>query len=323
MKKLLLLTIAIWYLTAGCYSQTDWKSFMSQQDMTWTRLPQTWYEAPFMGNGSMGSYICKEPGKNAIRVDVGNSMVHDHRTDDASIYGRGRLLIGYFLLHPVGEIKSGDLRLDLWNAETTGCIRTTRGEIKLRACITSESPYILVEAEATAGEKEFTWKFYPENTDSPRQLNAIRKGNKNHLKKDYVSNPAPQLSARNGLSLCWQPLLAGGGTATAWKEIRKENTSTLIVSNAHSFPGTEALQKAETALASLQEADLPVLRKVHREWWHNYYPQSFVSLPDKKMENFYWAQMYKLASATRTRRGWPSLKTLPVSTPYISIVSSL
>ena len=110
-----------------------------------------------------------------------------------------------FLLHPVGEIKSGDLRLDLWNAETTGCIRTTRGEIKLRACITSESPYILVEAEATAGEKEFTWKFYPENTDSPRQLNAIRKGNKNHLKKDYVSNPAPQLSARNGLSLCWQP----------------------------------------------------------------------------------------------------------------------
>ena len=190
MKKLLLLTIAIWYLTAGCYSQTDWKSFMSRQDMTWTRLPQTWYEAPFMGNGSMGSYICKEPGKNAIRVDVGNSMVHDHRTDDASIYGRGRLLIGYFLLHPVGEIKSGDLRLDLWNAETTGCIRTTRGEIKLRACVTSESPYILVEAEATAGEKEFTWKFYPENTDSPRQLNAIRKGNKNHLQKDYVSNPA-------------------------------------------------------------------------------------------------------------------------------------
>ena len=303
MKKLLLLTIAICYLTAGCYSQTDWKSFMSRQDMTWTRLPQTWYEAPFMGNGSMGSYICKEPGKNAIRVDVGNSMVHDHRTDDASIYGRGRLLIGYFLLHPVGEIKSGDLRLDLWNAETTGCIRTTRGEIKLRACVTSESPYILVEAEATAGEKEFTWKFYPENTDSPRQLNAIRKGNKNHLKKDYVSNPAPQLSARNGLNLCWQPLLAGGGTATAWKEIRKENTSTLIVSNAHSFPGTEALQKAETALASLQESDLPVLRKAHREWWHNYYPQSFVSLPDKKMENFYWAQMYKLASATRTGGG--------------------
>ena len=222
MKRFLLFSIVAWYITASCFCQIDWKNFMSQQDMIWTRLPQTWYEAPFMGNGSMGTYICKEPGKNAIRVDVGNSMVHDHRTNDRGVYGRCRLLIGYFLLHPAGEIKSGDMRLDLWNAETTGCIRTTLGEIKLKAYVTSESPYIVVEAEATEGEKDFTWKFYPENTDSPRQLNAIQRNNKKHLKKGYVSNPASQLSVRNGVNYCWQPLLAGGGTATAWKEIRKE-----------------------------------------------------------------------------------------------------
>lgn len=303
MKRLLLFSITVWCITACCHCQTDWKNFMSQQDMIWTRLPQTWYEAPFMGNGSMGTYICKEPGKNAIRVDIGNSMVHDHRTDDKSIYGRCRLLIGYFLLQPAGEIQSGNMRLDLWNAETTGCIRTTKGEIKLKACVTSEPPYIIVEAEATEGEKDFIWKFYPENTDSPRQLNAIRIKSKNHFKKDYISNPASQLSARNGVNYCWQPLLAGGGTATAWKEIRKDNKSILIISNAHSFPETDAMQRVETALANLQETDLPALLKAHREWWHSYYPQSFVSLPDKKMENFYWAQMYKLASATRIGGG--------------------
>lgn len=303
MKRLLLFSITVWCITACCHCQTDWKNFMSQQDMIWTRLPQTWYEAPFMGNGSMGTYICKEPGKNAIRVDIGNSMVHDHRTDDKSIYGRCRLLIGYFLLQPAGEIQSGNMRLDLWNAETTGCIRTTKGEIKLKACVTSETPYIIVEAEATEGEKDFIWKFYPENTDSPRQLNAIRIKSKNHFKKDYISNPASQLSARNGVNYCWQPLLAGGGTATAWKEIRKDNKSILIISNAHSFPETDAMQRVETALANLQETDLPALLKAHREWWHSYYPQSFVSLPDKKMENFYWAQMYKLASATRIGGG--------------------
>lgn len=276
---------------------------MSRQDMVWTRLPQTWYEAPFMGNGSMGTYICKEPGTNAIRVDVGNSMVHDHRKDDRGIYGRGRLLIGYFLLHPAGEIQAGNMRLNLWNAETSGCIRTDRGEIKLRAYVTSESPYIVVETEATEGEKGFAWKFYPEKADSPRQLNAIRRNNKNHFKKDYVSNPAPQLSAHGGVSYCWQPLLAGGGTATAWKEIREGSKSTLIITNAHTFPEADALQKAEAAVASLQKGDLPALLKAHRAWWHNYYPQSFVSLPDKKMENFYWAQMYKLASATRSGGG--------------------
>lgn len=303
MKRLLLFSITVWCITVCCHCQIDWKNFMSQQDMIWTRLPKTWYEAPFMGNGSMGTYICKEPGKNAIRVDIGNSMVHDHRTDDKSIYGRCRLLIGYFLLQPAGEIQSGNMRLGLWNAETTGCIRTTKGEIKLKACVTSENPYIIVEAEATEGEKDFIWKFYPENTDSPRQLNAIRIKSKNHFKKDYISNPASQLSTRNGVNYCWQPLLAGGGTATAWKEIRKDNKSVLIISNAYSFPETNAVRKVETALANLQENDLPALLKAHREWWHSYYPQSFVSLPDKKKENFYWAQMYKLASATRIGGG--------------------
>lgn len=281
----------------------DWKEFMSKQDLIWERLPTTWYEAPFMGNGSMGTYICKEPGKNAIRVDVGNSMVHDHRKEDISIDGRCRLLIGYFLLHPVGEIISGNMRLDLWNAETTGCIRTTQGEIKLRACVTSESPYIIVEAEATQGEKAFTWRFYPENTNSPRQQNAVIVKSEWHIKKNYIPNPPSQIFKKDGLDYCWQPLLDGGGTATAWKEFRKEEKSILAISNAHSFPEETALQKAENALLNLQEADLHKLWESHRTWWHNYYPQSFVSLPDKKVENFYWVQIYKLASATRIGGG--------------------
>lgn len=303
MKKILLFSIAAWCITICCYCQIDWKTFMSRQDMVWNRLPQTWYEAPFMGNGSMGTYICKEPEKNAIRIDVNNSMVHDHRKDDKSIYGRCRLLIGYFLLQPIGEITSGTMRLDLWNAETQGCIRTTSGEIKLKACVTSESPYIIVEVEATEGEKNFTWQFYPESTDSPRQLNALRIKSKNHLKKDYISNPPSQLYERNGLNYCWQPLLDGGGTATAWKEMRKDNKRILIISNAHTFPEMNAPQKVETALANLQTADLPALWQAHQDWWHRYYPQSFISLPDKKIENFYWAQIYKLASATRIGGG--------------------
>lgn len=41
------------------------------------------------------------------------------------------------------------------------------------------------------------------------------------------------------------------------------------------------------------------LRAAHRAFWHRYYPASFVSLPDARLERFYWIQMYKLASATR------------------------
>ena len=46
MKRNLLFVIATWCVTVCCYSQIDWKTFMSGQDMIWNRLPQTWYEAP-------------------------------------------------------------------------------------------------------------------------------------------------------------------------------------------------------------------------------------------------------------------------------------
>lgn len=276
---------------------------MSRQDMIWDRLPQTWYEAPFMGNGSLGTYICKEPELNAIRVEVGNSMVHDHRKNDINIYGRSRLLIGYFLLHPAGEIISGSMRLDLWNAETTGCIRTTKGEITLRAYVTSGNPYIIVETETTTGEKDFTWRFYPESTDSPRQLNAIRIKSKNHFRKDYISNPVSQVYQQDGLQYCFQPLLDGGETATAWKELQKDGKRILAVSNAHTFPESDSRQKVKNALQHLNANDVTLLRQAHQKWWHNYYPQSFISVPDKKVENFYWAQIYKLASATHPGGG--------------------
>ena len=296
-----ILTILFSFVSQNGYAQVDWPSFLAKQDLVWERLPEAWHEAPFMGNGSMGTYICKEPGTNAIRLDVGNNLVHDHRANDPAINGRCRLLIGYFLLHPVGEIKDGEMRLDLWNAETTARIQTSKGEIRMRAYVASGNPYLVAEVETTEGEAGVRWQFYPECTDSPRQIRA-RKTNNAHLEKDYVPNPPSEVSEHDGIGTCWQPLLDGGGTGTAWKIWKDGQKTILVVSNAHTFPDTTALAQAKTAVENLQTDDLEVVRTVHQDWWHRFYPQSFVSLPDKRLENFYWIQMYKLASATRGDR---------------------
>lgn len=297
-----LLAYFLTFFSINGRSQVDWQSFLAKQDLVWNRLPQAWYEAPFMGNGSLGTYICKEPGTNAIRLDVGNNLVHDHRLDDLAINGRCRLLIGYFLLQSVGEIVDGEMRLDLWNAETTALIRTTKGEIRLRAYVASGNPYIVAEAEAFGGEDSVHWQFHPECTDSPRQIRARRTQNA-HLEKSYVSNPPSELSSDDGIGRCWQPLLDGGGTATAWRMIHDGRKTTLVVTCEHSFPGTAAREKASTAVKNLCLADLQEVEATHRNWWHRFYPQSFVSLPDKRLENFYWVQMYKMASATRIGGG--------------------
>ncbi len=44
------------------------------------------------------------------------------------------------------------------------------------------------------------------------------------------------------------------------------------------------------------------MQKTHRKWWNTFYPSSCITLPEAQKENFYWIQMYKLASATRGDR---------------------
>lgn len=286
-------------LQATAKNLVSWPDFMSKQDLTWGKLPQAWDEAPFMGNGTLGTYICREPGTNTIRIEVCNSFVHDYRHDDRGIYGRGRLLIGHFLIKPVGNIESGSMRLHLWDAQATADITTSKGKIHLKSYVASGTPYIIVEAEANDGEKQFQWEFVPAKADSPRQLNAIAKNHKNHFRKDYVSNPSHELGKGNGIPYCHQPLKDGGSTTTAWKVIKAPSRQILIATCEHSHPTDTSKKRAlENVKAVTDTSALQAIEQKHKEWWHTYYPKSFVSLPDKRIENFYWIQLYKLAAAT-------------------------
>ena len=74
----------------------------------------------------LGLMIYKEPGQNYIRLETGNCAVHDHRKGKNDLFSIGRLLTGHFALHPKGEILDGKMRVDLWNAETTADIVTTK-----------------------------------------------------------------------------------------------------------------------------------------------------------------------------------------------------
>ncbi|MHC4201485.1 MAG: discoidin domain-containing protein, partial [Planctomycetota bacterium] len=82
--------------------------------------------------------------------------------------------------------------------------------------------------------------------------------------------------------------------------------------------------------------DFDKLVESHRDWWHAYYPASFLSVPDMRVEGFYWAQMYKLASATRKDRmvmdllgpwfrstGWPRIWwNLNIQVAYLLVYAS-
>lgn len=284
----------------------DWPAFLARQDLVWESAPRAWEEAPFMGNGMLGTMLWQDSASNAFVLHLGRSDVQDHRTEPPDEYpanARARLLIGQFRIKPVGRIlKTSTFTLDLWNAETRGEIVTDRGHITLATYVHSVEMGIVLELEASAGEEQFTIEWHAADASSPRQLYAIHHNEPGRIEPGYTPNPQPEISHRGSVSICTQKLLQGGRTTTAWRIDGRGGKRRLLASVAHSYPGDGATDDAVADVERLASTDAARLRAAHQRWWHDYYPASFLSISDASMEAFYWIQMYKLASATRADR---------------------
>ncbi|OLB80109.1 MAG: Tat pathway signal sequence domain protein [Actinobacteria bacterium 13_2_20CM_2_71_6] len=273
--------------------EVSWPQFLAGADLVWKRMPTTWYEGPFLGNGLLGSGIYAQPGANAVRFNVQHSQVQDHRPQFGSLFGLARLPIGYLTLEPVGAITAIDWRLDVWNAELTGTVTTAAGSLALRAFVHSTRSVLVVEVTPTDGEAAFTWTFHPAIAISPRADPVFNKP----PPPGYAANPDPIVKHHNDIEVIDQPLTAGGGHATAWREVTRGRTRTLYAAVGWDFPADTAERRALSAISE----PLPAQRfaQRHREWWHDFYRKSFLSIPDARLQSFYWLQLYKVASAAR------------------------
>ena len=160
-KKRLYIYVILSFISMGIVNarsitiqqKIDWPEFMSSQDMIWEVLPEYWHESAYLGNGRLGLMIYKEPEKNYIRFETSNCDVHDHR-EKRDVFGTPRLLTGHFALHPEGEIISGKMRLDLWNAEATTDIVTTKGAIHLKTFVHADDMIMIVKATTEGNEHD-------------------------------------------------------------------------------------------------------------------------------------------------------------------------
>lgn len=285
-----------------------WESFLSRHDLVWNRLPKTWMEGAFIGNGRLGAMIYKgddeaEPGAKVLAWTIGRSDVYDEREPELKDSGKDwgnytRLPIGRFHICPVGEVKDGDLRIDLWNGEAHGTIRTDRGEIRWRSWTQegdAENGVVIVDLETDEGEKGYTWKWQAFRSMNPRYFTRPPETG------TWSANPDGRRADRDGTQVWVQPLLAGGDYSTAWKEVRQSETKRILfVSVGYALHQGGSADLAMAAIAKATQQKIEVLQKGHRDWWHAFYSRSFLSIPDARIESHYWIQLYKLASATRS-----------------------
>ncbi|MFI5965666.1 glycosyl hydrolase family 95 catalytic domain-containing protein [Streptomyces asoensis] len=282
-----------WKLRSTMTTDSAWAGFLRAQDLRWSRLPTRWYEGPFLGDGLLGSMVYQEPGADRIRFTVQHGRVQDHRPEFGSGWGTCRLPVGHLTLDPVGTITGVDWRLSLWNAELTGTVTTSAGTLSLSAFVHDE--VLATRVTATGGE-QVTWTFHPEEALSPRRIQE-------EPPAGYTANPAwTTRTAADGTEQVIQPLTGGGSTATAYRRTGGE----LLISVGHGFPSATAAE-ADSLRNLRRAASYGALRRRHTAWWHAFYPKSFVSFPDERLQSFHWIQLYKVASASRA--GGPVMAT--------------
>ncbi len=258
---------------ADLKNEVDYAKFLARHDLAWNKVPTKWGEGAFTGNGLLGLMMYLTDDGTALRFRVGRS--------DVMIHGKQayRVPIGDMVLHPVGKITGGNFRQNLYDAEVTGTLKTDKGEIAIRFFTHAIDLVNVIELKPTDGERAYSWQFQPGLSANPRWIR-----DKQPIPPEEKS-PDPIITENSAI----QHVFNGDEYATLWKQFG----DTLLITVAHS---KNALAKAGEQLASSASPDL---EKSHRDWWHNFYQASFLSVPNTRLESLYWIQLYKLASATR------------------------
>ncbi len=279
----------------------DWAAYLATHDPAWEKLPSRWFEAPFLGNGELGTMMTRRDART-LRFSVGSSAVHDHRPVDEDLFSergvevlnRGRLFIGDLELDLPADVVRGSAELSLHEAEARGTIEGEEGTLTWNARVHATEPVMCFEFEGERVMAGARWIYRPAAATSSRARGGLSR---------KPANPPAELSERDGVSLAVHRLHAGGQTAVAWRETGGDGHKTLWLSVAHSYPGDEASDRAVAAVLGAANADPQEWISSHREWWANYYPHSFISTGDPYWDAFYWIQQYKRACATRDK-GW-------------------
>ena len=301
-------------LPAAVSSDIDWPEFMGRHDLVWSHAPKAWYDGPFLGNGMLGSMFY-QLDDHTIRISLGRSDVEDHKKEGGIFIAQPRLPNGYFTLKTAGKITGFEGRLDLYNAEAKARIQTDKGQVELRAIVHSEDMVIIYDCAPSGGEIAMQLEFVPLKAIAPARFQAeqmVEKygdkasgSRKEWAKAPYEYNPDPVLTVMDSCQVSRQDLVAGGQTGTAWT-IRKGNDGRqeLRISIEHSYPEKTATADAVSHLKAVENESLDSLIQRHRVWWHQYYPKSFISLDDTRMESFYWIQVYKFGAGARKGRAY-------------------
>ena len=198
---------------------------LARSDMVWelntsvsASVPELWTEAPFVGNGMVGAYITVSKSGSELNVEVSRADYWDVRLPGTEFYAdmmyrdTPRLPGGVLTLAAPGadSIVAGSARIHLANASMTMelSVASAGGKARtltLSAAALADRPTDLLLEGSALGALNISWTNRPAN------------GNRGTVIHPNPEATCSTLPTSDGVVVCKQDLLAGGGFAMARK----------------------------------------------------------------------------------------------------------
>lgn len=271
---------------------------LKNHDLYWSQSPKTWDDCAFLGNGMLGAEIYNAEHKSkrqTYRFVMGRVDVTAHRENAYS----ARIPVGEFELDFGSWIYGGTTaRLELYNARFASDVITVNGSARVSAFIHSLSDVLVIEVETDERETScLQWVPYPQVAEAL----LVDDGRPNI--DQYFPEITVSEAEIDGITVYYQSYNhSPDGCASAFLCVPLDGSGRRkrYFCTVQQGCGPESGQRAAKLLLETAAAEFSLFRRTHEEWWHEYFSKSMISIPDTRLEGFYYIQMYKMACATRS-----------------------
>lgn len=277
------------------YNKLVMDRFMSRHDLVFNEIPHIWYEAPFLGNGFMGTTLCFSEDNKQLFINLGHTCVYDNRpiygSQDDQMYLTPRLPVGKIAISFDGTVTGVDLRLDIYNARVFGEISTTSGKVEINCMIFNDTDCMVMEHKESAWEK-ISVSYIPSVAESPRYNFGVI-DDETAYKKYGRARPS-RMFTHNNMNAYLQPYYCGGGYCVSFTDVDGKFFVGINQGSDLKAVAPDGLRLLKNAIVNCES-----LTDNHKKWWNNYFAKSFISIDSGVYESFVYIQLYKLACASR------------------------
>ncbi|RBL90250.1 glycosyl hydrolase family 95 catalytic domain-containing protein [Chitinophaga flava] len=97
------------------------------------------------------------------------------------------------------------------------------------------------------------------------------------------------------------------GSTSGKISLQPGESRTIICASTSGFKGDKAVDRMMTELRKMNPEGIRAAGKKHKDWWHNFWHQSYVSINDSVVEAQYYRSQYTMASCSRDPKFPPGI----------------